>query len=124
MTNAAHKGGIADCQITSFSELECRGEHRSSVEKLCFSNFPKGNNHIFALRRQILLRQKSADDQWSPLQTTFLTRSNAAHKGGIDFYARTRIVCRDRMHFRACSPFSSDNRNFKDLPSLKLIRRI
>ena len=39
-----------------------RGEHCSSVEKRSFSNFPKGNNRVFALRRQILL--------WQNLRTT------------------------------------------------------
>ena len=53
----AGDGVPSDCRKTSFCDLGCRGEHRSSVEKLCFSNFPKENSHVFALRRQILLRQ-------------------------------------------------------------------
>ena len=39
-----------------FREL-CRGDHRSPAEKRSFSDFPKENKRVFALRRQILLRQ-------------------------------------------------------------------
>ena len=39
-----------------FREL-CRGDHRSPAEKRSFSDFPQENKRVFALRRQILLRQ-------------------------------------------------------------------
>ena len=39
--------------------------HESPAEKHSFSDFPKGNNQIFALRRQILLGQnlRAIDDR-------------------------------------------------------------
>ena len=39
------------------SYKHCRGDHRSPAEKRSFSDFPQENKRVFALRRQILLRQ-------------------------------------------------------------------
>ena len=41
----------------SFSVGVCRGEHCSFAEERSFSDYPKENNPVFALRRQILLGQ-------------------------------------------------------------------
>ena len=44
----------------------CRGEPRSPAEKRSFSDFPKENNRIFALRRWILLWQNPRATEGRP----------------------------------------------------------
>ena len=44
----------------------CRGEPRSPAEKRSFSDFPKENNCIFALRRWILLWQNPRATEGRP----------------------------------------------------------
>ncbi|MBQ7230998.1 MAG: hypothetical protein IJX04_08910, partial [Oscillospiraceae bacterium] len=47
----------------------------SPAEKHSFSDFPKGNNQIFALRRQILLGQNLRAIHDRPYGQPFSTRS-------------------------------------------------
>ena len=59
----------------------CRGEPRSPAEKRSFSDFPKKNNRIFALRRWILLWQNPRATEGRPYGYFFDTLKRDTRKG-------------------------------------------
>ena len=70
------------------SYKHCRGEHCSSAENRRFSDYPQGNNGIFALRRQIFLQKNLRTTDGRPYNRFLTNFEPAACAAGSLCYTR------------------------------------